>query len=260
MLVTFCRYYEFHDDVVRDVLGKKLSSRNRKDLDEVSEKTGVSLRSCRRQFDNVKRVYKIVEDLKGNLFANIQANFLLPDVLARKYAAIVFITNNRFETGKRKLQYLTFDDFLHCANCMISKWSAYRRQDETDADLDREFLQEMRDLKVLLDKDVIDEHKSLVIHRLKGKIPEKLMTDIDTNFKVLSRTLINIAYGLNHSREARDIFVDLVEKFIDPCKQSRWSKSDLEQFLNVYASTPRHLELMRRYFTERIFAMILYHS
>ena len=41
----------------------------------------------------------------------------------RAYAAIVFITNNRFETGKRKLNYLTFNDFAICANHMISKWS-----------------------------------------------------------------------------------------------------------------------------------------
>lgn len=41
------RYYEFDDDVVRELLGKKLSSKNRKDLDEVSDKTGKSLKACR---------------------------------------------------------------------------------------------------------------------------------------------------------------------------------------------------------------------
>ena len=48
------QYYAF-DEVVREFLGKKLSTRNRKDLDDVSEKTGISLRSCRRQFDNIKQ-------------------------------------------------------------------------------------------------------------------------------------------------------------------------------------------------------------
>ena len=28
---------------------------------------------------------------------------------------------------------------------------------------------------------------------------------------MLSKTLVNIAYGLNHSKELRDLFVDLVE-------------------------------------------------
>ena len=47
--VSCCRYYQFDDAVIREILGKKLSSRNRKDLDDVNEKTKVSLRSCRRQ-------------------------------------------------------------------------------------------------------------------------------------------------------------------------------------------------------------------
>lgn len=41
----------------------------------------------------------------------------------RQYAAIVFITNNRFETGKKKLNYLKLSDFLHCADQMIQNWS-----------------------------------------------------------------------------------------------------------------------------------------
>lgn len=34
---------------------------------------------------------------------------------SRDYAAIVFFANNRFETGKKKLLYLTFQDFAFCA-------------------------------------------------------------------------------------------------------------------------------------------------
>ena len=41
----------------------------------------------------------------------------------RQYAATVFIVNNRFEMGKKKLAYLTFDDLVHCANEMIATWS-----------------------------------------------------------------------------------------------------------------------------------------
>ena len=39
----------FDEAVVRELLGKKLSSRQRKDLDDIEEKSGVPLRSCRRQ-------------------------------------------------------------------------------------------------------------------------------------------------------------------------------------------------------------------
>lgn len=42
-------YYEFDDTVLRELLGKRLSSRLRKDLEDIAEETGVSLASCRRQ-------------------------------------------------------------------------------------------------------------------------------------------------------------------------------------------------------------------
>lgn len=43
----FFRYYEIDDIVIREFLGKKLSSKHRKDLDEVSEKTSIAIKSCR---------------------------------------------------------------------------------------------------------------------------------------------------------------------------------------------------------------------
>ena len=43
------RYYQFDKEVVRELLGKKLTGRLRKDLDDVSEKTNIPLKSCRRQ-------------------------------------------------------------------------------------------------------------------------------------------------------------------------------------------------------------------
>lgn len=52
-------------------------------MEEVAEKTGVTLKSCRRQYDNVKRVFKTVEDLPGSLVTNIKQHFLLPEELAK---------------------------------------------------------------------------------------------------------------------------------------------------------------------------------
>lgn len=242
------RYYEFDSCVIREFLGKKLSSRNRKDLDEVSEKTGVSIKSCRRQFDNVKRVYKTVEDTCGDLVHNIQSYFLLPEKLARKYAAVVYLTNNRFETGKRKLQYVTFDDFLHCANEMMSNWCCKKpdcKYEETAMEMDREFLQELRDTKLLLEKEVFDEMKAYVVSVVRPKLSERALYDLESNFKVVSRTLVNIAYGLNHSKEVRDLFVDIVEKFIEPCRHSRWSPLDLKIFLDTYTSAATYLDIFR---------------
>lgn len=41
----------------------------------------------------------------------------------RDYAAIVFFANSRFETGKRRLQFLSFADFAACAQSMMGHWS-----------------------------------------------------------------------------------------------------------------------------------------
>ena len=83
LIHIFIRYYELDDLVIREILGKKLSSRHRKDLDEVSEKTSVSLKSCRRQFDNVRRIHKAVEEMQGHIVNNIETNFLLSTDLSK---------------------------------------------------------------------------------------------------------------------------------------------------------------------------------
>ena len=45
------------------------------------------LRHFRRQFDNVRRIYKQVDEMTGNVLDNIRQQFLLPDPLARWVAA-----------------------------------------------------------------------------------------------------------------------------------------------------------------------------
>ena len=84
------KYYEYDEVVFREFVGKKLSTRSRNSLDDVAEaKLGVKMKSCRRQFDNVKRVHKVVEDMDGSLVDNIRSQFLLPESLASRYACMV---------------------------------------------------------------------------------------------------------------------------------------------------------------------------
>ncbi|XP_025829126.1 acidic fibroblast growth factor intracellular-binding protein-like [Agrilus planipennis] len=116
-------YYAIDDNVVRELLGKKLSSKHRKDLDEVAEKTGVPLKSCRRQFDNIKRIFKSVEEMPGPIVQNIQKLFYLHEDLARKYACIVFLACIRFETSKRRLQYLDFITLKQCTEVIMDLWT-----------------------------------------------------------------------------------------------------------------------------------------
>ncbi|XP_017512373.1 acidic fibroblast growth factor intracellular-binding protein isoform X4 [Manis javanica] len=248
------RYYAFDEAFVREVLGKKLSKGTKKDLDDISTKTGITLKSCRRQFDNFKRVFKVVEEMRGSLVDNIQQHFLLSDRLARDYAAIVFFANNRFETGKKKLQYLSFGDFAFCAELMIQNWTLGAvgeaptdpdsQVDDMDMDLDKEFLQDLKELKVLVaDKDLLDLHKSLVCTALRGKLG--VFSEMEANFKNLSRGLVNVAAKLIHNKDVRDLFVDLVEKFVEPCRSDHWPLNDVRLFLNQYSASVHSLDGFR---------------
>ena len=94
------KFYDFDEPVMHAILSRKLSARSRKDLDEVSRKSGKSLKSCRRQFDNFRRIFKTIDGLPGNLVGNIRAHFLLSERLAQKYAD--YMCYNRFELNKRR--------------------------------------------------------------------------------------------------------------------------------------------------------------
>lgn len=140
----------------RELLGKKLSSKYRKDLDEISERTNIRLKSCRRQFDNIKRIQKAIEEAQsGSIIKSIQREFLLSEELARKYCAIVFIAGQRFETTKKKLQYLNFMDFYECSQAIMNSWTySYHQQSvEIEEEMDKEFLLDLRELRCLFDKE-----------------------------------------------------------------------------------------------------------
>lgn len=151
------RYYSLDDSVCRELLGKKLSSKYRKDLDEIADRTCIKLKSCRRQFDNIKRIQKCIEETQaaGSLLKIIQREFLLSEELARKYCAIVFIANQRFELSKKKLTYLNFKDFYDCANSIMNYWTyCYQSAShEIEEEFDKEFLLDLRELRCLFDKE-----------------------------------------------------------------------------------------------------------
>ena len=58
------KYYSYDDTVMREVINKKLV-KSRKDLDEISETTGLPLIRVTRQFDNMKRMYSLLEESKA---------------------------------------------------------------------------------------------------------------------------------------------------------------------------------------------------
>ncbi|KAL3900530.1 MAG: hypothetical protein SGCHY_001261 [Lobulomycetales sp.] len=49
------KFYSFDHRVARELLGKKLSHRARKDLDDICLMTRIPIDGCKRMFDNFKR-------------------------------------------------------------------------------------------------------------------------------------------------------------------------------------------------------------
>nr|XP_022920490.1 acidic fibroblast growth factor intracellular-binding protein [Onthophagus taurus] len=236
------KYYEFDDSVVRELLGKKLSSKHRKDLDEVSEKTKVALKSCRRQFDNVKRVFKEVEEKSGSIVQNITTTFFLPEELAKKYACVVFLACLRFETSKRRLQYLTFGALRKCTETIMNNWTytASSGVDFYDMEMDKEFLSDLRELRVLLEKE--KEHKHLVCQNLKPVLLQKCFNELDGNFRTYSRAILTLATALHRTRELRNLFVEL-SQILDLWKQGGWAFKDLELFLNAFTKCALEIDV-----------------
>ena len=224
------KYYALDDCVVRELLGRKFSSRLRKDLDETSDRTKVSLRSCRRQFDNIKRVFRSMEELPGNFIHNIKTNFLLPPALAEKYSVIVFIACHRFEINKKKLNYLSFEDFSIVCKTIMTDWtcSGVDVDENGDPSLDRDFFYSLRDLKCLLEKE--KEHRYAVCQMLaKTAMKQRALSEVEANFKNINKNMLWLGQTLYNNKEVKDLFVNIVDKVVEPLKQYKFTSEDLTQ-------------------------------
>lgn len=99
----------------------------------------------------------MVEDLPGSVVQNIQNCFYIPEHIARKYACIVFLACIRFET-KRKLNHITFPCWKRCTEAIMDNWTNKSAGvDNFDTELDKDFFSELREIRVLMDKE--REHK-----------------------------------------------------------------------------------------------------
>ncbi|RZC42434.1 acidic fibroblast growth factor intracellular-binding protein [Asbolus verrucosus] len=236
------KYYDLDDDVVRELIGKKLSSKHRKDLDEVAEKTGIPLKSCRRQFDNVKRIYKMVEDMSGSVVQNIQNHFYISEDIAKKYACIVFLACIRFET-KRKLNHITFACWKRCTEAIMDHWTnKLVGVDNFDTELDKDFFSDLKEIKMLLDRE--REHRHLVCASLKPTLLQKCYQDLEANFKNYNRALLQPVSNMHRPRDVKNMFVEL-SSLSDALKQASWSCQELEMFLNGYTQCAAEIDVFR---------------
>ncbi|KAI8590404.1 acidic fibroblast growth factor binding protein [Geranomyces variabilis] len=227
-------FYSFHPAVMRHVLGKKFSSRVRKDLEEVCAKTQVPIAGCRRMFDNFKRVVKVVEDAERDVGAVIAKEFLLPKPLADQYAHIIFINNYRLDTFKRKLAHLKFADFEYVASIFMTQFA--HPTTPVLEDLDGTLSQDSRDLKAMFftQKGVAEDYRALVAGTLAPAHPSLVASEraFDQTFKSIVRGALVIGAGLGHRKDLRDVFVTLQERIVEPAALAQWSPAELSAVLS----------------------------
>ncbi|CAM9809668.1 unnamed protein product, partial [Laminaria digitata] len=131
------RYHELDGPVLREILGKKITSKTRKDLDDASEHTRVPLRSCHRQYDNIRRLLSNLEDSVVlphlSVAREVRDKLGLPLWLAAKYTASVFLLHLRFQARERRIghtvqktrrltAHMTADDLCWSAMGMLNYW------------------------------------------------------------------------------------------------------------------------------------------
>jgi len=68
---------------MRELIGKKVKTNLRKDLDDESERIKIKLFSCRRQFDNLRRIYKGI--VKCYDAANVGPTTQLADLIKSQF-------------------------------------------------------------------------------------------------------------------------------------------------------------------------------
>jgi len=115
------KYWALDDIVVREVIVKRLT-KSRKDLDDVSESTGLNLRRVTRQFENIRRIYMGIEEdqkFECNLVEYCHS-FGLSGLQARKYACVVFLLVSKFNLlNNRRIQRTSSEGLLLCAALIL---------------------------------------------------------------------------------------------------------------------------------------------
>eukprot|EP00834_Sanchytrium_tribonematis_P004343 NODE_208_length_12861_cov_0.800972.p5 type:complete len:373 gc:universal NODE_208_length_12861_cov_0.800972:3303-2185(-) len=215
-------YYQLNDAYVRELLGKKLTSRTKKEMDEITLNE--------KQFNNIKFVVKRIEEMQpGERGIQIlTSEFCFQQELAVQYCHVAFLCIHRMECLHKKLRNLSFQDIMFCTGWMMSAWQP-SILDPTD-DIEIYFAKDLKSLRlVMMTKEGYEAFKSSLIEKLDFSITQP------NNFRNMIRNLIYIGCMLNQSKFFRLFFHDLVNKVVDVLLTLKLSMSQLEQlFIAIF--------------------------
>lgn len=64
---------------------------------------------------------------------------------------------------------------------------------------------------------------------LKPKLLHKTYIELDSNFRIYSRSILTLATTLHRSRDMKNLFVEIAQ-IMDLFKQANWSSQDLDSY------------------------------
>ena len=120
------RYYTLNPSVVRYLIGRQLTTKVRKDLDDVADAVGCRIREAWRCFDVLRGVYAELEDDLDSVdaYQAMCRQYCLRPSLAWSYTCLLFLMRHRMNvtTLRRRLERWELSLFLDVAGAMIRVW------------------------------------------------------------------------------------------------------------------------------------------
>lgn len=227
------RYWSLDDLFVREILNKRLV-KSRKDLEEISELSGLNLRRITRQLDNIKRTYSTFEDipnLLGSVYNVISKNYLLAHAQCKRYACIIFLLYSKFNlTTKRRMMRIPCENLESCAAlimtflcldgasfsralaletaanktdmslldnsamCWAFVWKLFPTVETVE--LDKELLGSLRNLRTIFTGEALDKGCNLIRLRLGAALMKKVEAQSSVSSMMGGSKLRNIVKSL----------------------------------------------------------------
>ena len=229
------RYFSLDEAVVRELVGRRLVGKTRRDMDDISKRTMVPLASGRRHFDNLCAVMKTIEESPSNLFTLVKRKFLLPPELIHCYVVALFLNYHQIDVNSQPtVEGMALDVVLECTNTIIRCWSI----EKCSLAFDSAIAHDMRDLKTAL-WNTQSEWTSIISNRVSESIKSRLI-DAESAIVHIIQSALQIGSGLLNTREVRDLLVDIIDSVSYPLMQDIGLKddADLEEFFQSLQYIP----------------------
>lgn len=73
---------------------------------------------------------------------------------------------------------------------------------------------------------------------------QKVYLELDSNFRVYFKALLQLACNLHRARDVRSLFIELVS-CIEIWKQNNWTVNDMQNFLKAFTQSALDMDVLR---------------